>query len=99
MSHIANARNTDPTSSHFAGEYIETSGDAARQRRIALEAVKANPGLTSLELAGKCELDRYQLGRRLPEVIGVEKGPMRLCSISKVKKPCVTWVVRKHEVA
>lgn len=98
MNHIANARSTDPLSSVLAGDEIEASGKAAAQRGKALAAVRSNPGLTSKELSAKTGLDRYMLARRLPELlIEVEKGAMRICSVSK--RLCVTWVLREREVA
>lgn len=90
-----NARNTDPISSNLAGEAIERSGKADRQRHIALNAVKKHPGLTSRELAVETGLDRYMLARRLPELVGVKQGPMRMCRFSTCRKPCVTWIVRE----
>lgn len=98
MKHIANARSADPLSSVLAGETIESSGKASMQRLKALAAVRSNPGLTSKELSAKTGLDRYMLARRLPELlVEVEKGAMRICSVSK--RICVTWVLRQHEAA
>lgn len=81
MSHLP-ARSTDPTTSWVAAEQIVSSGKAALQQSTALEAVKANPGHTSAELARYCSLDRYQLARRLPELEEagrVVRGPARKC--------------------
>jgi len=78
-----NARTTDPESSHQAGEGIEASGNATTQRRIALEAVKRRPGYTAKELAVTCNIDRYMLSRRLPELRYkglVVNGGMRKCA-------------------
>ena len=86
---IVNARNTDPFTSHLAGYDIEASSKAHNQRVIAFAAVKANPGLTSKELSQHCELDRYQLARRLPEITGVKQGSKRYCTIGD--NLCCTW--------
>ena len=64
-----NARKTDPISSHIAGHRVEKSGLASSNRGIVLGLVRANPGLTSLQLADKTtEIDRHEIARRLPEL-------------------------------
>lgn len=81
MSHLP-ARTTDPATSWEAAEHVVTSGKAAMQQSTAMQAVKANPGHTSAELARYCTLDRYQLARRLPELEDagrVIRGPSRKC--------------------
>ncbi|MCG5538973.1 hypothetical protein [Halorhodospira sp. 9622] len=60
-------RKHDPDSSHEAEEVVTASGRRAAQQRQAAEAVRAHPGVTSAELARRSGLDRYMLGRRLPE--------------------------------
>ncbi len=62
------ARTTDPDSSHHAARKMIDSGGLARQAGIVLAAVRRNPRRTSAELADHCELDRYQIARRLPEL-------------------------------
>ena len=93
---IKNYRNTDSISSKIAGEDIELSGEATKQRQIALRAVIDHPGLTSRELSKVCVLDRYMLARRLPEIIEIEKGEMRMCK--EGKKLCLTWWARKEKI-
>ena len=93
------ARNTDPVSSHLAAEEVTVKGTRGRQQRVVLWAVAANPGRTSRELASICDLDRYQVARRLPELENaglLEKGPMRRCSAGR--REAVTWkaVARRH---
>ncbi|WP_267086454.1 winged helix-turn-helix domain-containing protein [Xanthomonas sacchari] len=81
MNHLP-ARTTDPLTSWNAAEHVVRSGKAALQQGIAAEAVKANPGHTSAELARYCTLDRYQLARRLPELEEagrVRRGNSRKC--------------------
>jgi len=92
---IKNYRNTDPVSSQLAGEHVELSGDATKQRQMALRAVVVYPGLTSRELAKECGLDRYMLARRLPEIKEIEKGELRICK--EGKKLSLTWWPRKKE--
>lgn len=62
------ARHTDPITSHLAAEEHTASGIRGEQQRRALAAVRAIPGLTSFELALRSGIDRYELGRRLPEL-------------------------------
>lgn len=86
------ARNTDPVTSHLAAAEIVDSGVADRQRSIAYKAVCLDPRLTSRELSSYCELDRYQLARRLPELIKMgllENGVVRECARSGRK--ALTW--------
>ena len=89
---MINARNTDPLSSHLAGQDIDNSGIAGTQRQLALKAVRAHQGYTSKELASTTNLDRYMLARRLPELRSVRKGKDRICRISK--RLSVTWVLK-----
>jgi len=77
------ARADDPESSHAAADKLESSGAAARQAQIAYDAVLQWPGRTSAELAHHCELDRYQLARRLPELEDrglIHRGDVRACT-------------------
>lgn len=86
------ARKTDPPSSHAAAREIDLSGSRKAQLLAALLLVENNPGCTSLELAQRGKLDRYQLARRLPELERgefVRRGEIRDCRIGK--RPAVTW--------
>lgn len=86
------ARSADPLTSWEAAEHITRSGKAAQQQAKAVNAVNRNPGMTSFELAAHCELDRYQLARRLPEAEGqgrVVRGDARQCAVSGHK--AATW--------
>jgi DNA-binding MarR family transcriptional regulator len=70
------SRLTDPPSSRRAERQMRASGTLRGQRLIALELVKQFPGRSSKELAGLGTLDRYQLARRLPEL--VQMGHVRV---------------------
>jgi CRP-like cAMP-binding protein len=86
------ARNTDPITSHLADCEVQVSGVRGKQQRRVLSAVVLFPGHTSRELSGFCDLDRYQVARRLPELqaLGVVKaGEIRKCKDGG--KPSVTW--------
>ena len=90
---ILNAHRNDPLSSILAGEAIEDTGTAAYHRQVIYALVKRFPGLTSAEMTQWCALDRYQIARRLPEIVGVEKGDMRECTVCK--RLCVTWYEKR----
>ena len=65
----AASRKTDPESSRRAAREIEQSGVLKGQRKICLELVNQYPGRASRELSQLGTLDRYQLARRLPEMV------------------------------
>lgn len=95
MTHLP-ARSTDPATSWEAAEEIVASGKAAAQQAKAAAVVKAHPGRTSAELAALCDLDRYQLARRLPEVeesAAVFRGDARKCTATG-HKAATWWPVR-----
>jgi DNA-binding MarR family transcriptional regulator len=62
------ARRNDPLSSHDAATRLERSGRAAAQMLVVFDAVRANPGCTSKELAERCGLDRHMAARRLSDL-------------------------------
>ena len=95
LSYSPVARRSDPASSHQAAAEITRDGSRARQQRVVLETVLRNPDHTAFELTRFCELDRYQIQRRLSEMAStglVEKGPARVCSITG--RQAVVWRVR-----
>jgi hypothetical protein len=65
------SRRSDPPSSKRAADQLQRSGVLKGQRLIALELVKQFPGRSSKELARLGTLDRYQLARRLPELVSL----------------------------
>jgi hypothetical protein len=86
------ARNTDPHTSHEAAEFMQASGKRAAQQQLTATAVAQYPGLTSLELARKCKMDRYMLARRLSEceqAKQVRRGEAKRCSVSG--RTALTW--------
>lgn len=89
---IPASRGSDPDSSHEAAEAIDATGKRRAQLTATLMAVAAYPGSTTLELSGRCSLDRYALARRMPELerLGyVERGPIRQCRVGK--RNATTW--------
>lgn len=82
------ARSTDPFSSFQAADKVQRTGTAVTQREIVLDVVRRFNGLTSNEMVEYCELDRYQIARRLPDLEKLEKvrkGPR------SPDDGCVTW--------
>lgn len=68
------------------------SGKQAFQQNLALLAVKACPGHTSLEIAQMKSQCRFMLARRLPEIEEqnlVYRGPSRKCDVSG--RRAATW--------
>ncbi len=82
---MAEARTTDPPTSHLAAQEAESSGRAATQRADCMECVVAFPGLTAAEIAVKTGLERHVPSRRLPElraVGSVYNGSSRICNVT-----------------
>ncbi len=93
------ARNSDISTSHDAAVHVVASGLQAIQQDRAAGAVKAHPGLTSMELAKACGYDRYMLARRLPELLEagrVWRGPKKPCAVS-TRSACTWWPVAPGE--
>ena len=92
------SRNSDPDTSHQAAEQIRKSGVLGRQQRAVLEAVRANPGKTAVELARITGMCRFAISRRLPELqpVYVRRGPPRDCTING--RPQSTWTAVKGTV-
>ena len=91
LADLPRSRRSDPETSHQAAEKIRRSGELGKQQRAVLEAVKAHPGKTAVELARMAGLDRYAVSRRLPELqpAHVRRGPPRDCTINR--RPQSTW--------
>jgi len=87
-----NARNTDPLSSHLAGEEITVSGKRQRQIDYVTRMVEQHEGHTSAELAKMHGVDRYMVARRLPGSLAVKKGEPKRCDVSC--RSAVTWWVK-----
>lgn len=65
---VPRSRLNDPETSHEAAEQIRRSGVLAGHQTAILNAVKRWPGLSSLEIAARLQLDRHQVARRLKEI-------------------------------
>lgn len=70
------SRRDDPLSSKKAEAEVKRNGTQKAQHATCLELIKQRPGSTSKELAalatflyGKQALDRYQIARRLREMV------------------------------
>ncbi len=89
------ARSTDISTSHEAAAFIAASGTQMAQQVQAAAAVRLHPGMTSMELSQAAGLDRYMLGRRLPELLEgarVWRGPKKPCEVSG-RSACTWWPV------
>lgn len=85
------ARASDPATSHEAADHVTTTGTRQRHVEIVIRAVSANPGLTSLELAEVCGLERHEVARRTAdaETAGaIRKGPAKRQTNGR---SAVTW--------
>ena len=89
LSDTPRSRRTDPITSHEAADAIKASGELGRQQLSVLAAVKRWPGLTSLELGARMDINRWAVARRLPklEPVHVHKGEPRLVN----GRRHVTW--------
>lgn len=88
------ARRTDPESSKLAGDALTHSGARGKQKQLALDAVKAHPGRTSLELAERTGLCRFFLAKRLADLNNagdVHKGALIRCAVSG-NLACPWWL-------
>ena len=87
---LPRAANVDPATSHEAARKIAEHAD--KQAEVVAEAVIANPGHTSAELASMHGLDRHMVARRLPEAERagwVRRGAAKVCSVTGHK--ALTW--------
>jgi predicted HTH transcriptional regulator len=89
------SRRNDPVSSRLAENEINRTGSRASQQKIIYDAVLNHPGSTSRELTQFCDLDRYQIARRLADLESggqVRKGIIRNCLVGGRKS--VTWCIQ-----
>ena len=85
------ARRSDPDTSHEAAEHVTRSGARQRHIEIVIAAVRAHPGLTSLELADVCGLERHEVARRTADAEAsgaIRKGPVKRQANGR---SAVTW--------
>jgi hypothetical protein len=84
------ARRSDPITSHEAAAQMAASGAIGRQAQEVLGAVMRWPGLTSLELGARLEIDRWAVARRLPELepAHVRRGEPRTIN---GRRPVTGW--------
>lgn len=88
------ARFSDPITSHEAAEHVTSTGQRQRHLSIVVAAVREHPGLTSLELADVCGLERHEVARRTAdaETTGaIFKGPVKRQTNGR---SAVTWYAR-----
>lgn len=75
----AQARTSDPISSHAAADRVERDGVVKSHAQRILAVVHAAPGLTAKQIAFEAGLTHEQVARRLPkmEEIGLLHRPQR----------------------
>lgn len=91
------------SNSAMAHNDIEASGAADDQRETVAWILAGHPGRTASELAQHAAdegyvLDRYQFGRRLPELAAegrAEKGISRTCSVTE-RRAAIWWPARRR---
>ena len=91
------SRANDIESSKAAEQEINESGSRFTQQVILYNLVKKCPGLTSREMTAFCNLDRYQIARRLSDLQNggaIEKGPVRQCHLGD--RIAATWIPKEH---
>ena len=85
------ARSTDPRESKQAAREAVAEGKVTKARAMALDAVRATPGLTANELECAHDLLRSTFGRRLGELekLGmVRRDKSRRCRITGRTAAC-----------
>ncbi len=87
------ARSSDPETSKMAAEEFANSKTAHALRSHVIDTVKANPGLTSRELATQTDEVSYEnFHKRLPEVErtrDIHRGVSRRCRVTN--RTAATW--------
>jgi hypothetical protein len=81
-------RRSDARSSHEAAALVEKTGIAKRQAEEVLAALRRFPMSTSFELARASGLDRYAVGRRLPELAAPDVHLVERIAPTKESLPC-----------
>lgn len=90
LADVPRSRRDDPETSHAAADRVRRSGVLRGHQQAILEAVRARPGLTYLELSQFTGIERHAVARRLKELepVHLKRGPARLVAGGK---PCLTW--------
>ena len=88
----AQARKSDPATSHQAIAEHEASGKAESHRQRILENIKVVEGRTFGEIAVAVRLDAVEVMRRLNDLRKageIQKGYARVCRVKGTH--CLTW--------
>lgn len=91
---VAQARASDPATSHEAARNVEASGACDERRRIIFAAVTKSEGneRTYAELAEQTGIESHETMRRLNDLVKaglVQKGVARVCRVNGTR--CSTW--------
>lgn len=80
MTHPPATRSSDPLSS-FEAEDRANKYFRQKHKQVILDVIRRYPGLTSMQMASYCHLDRHQIARRTPDlehdglIDGIPKKP------------------------
>jgi len=83
------SKNTDPITSHIAGDEAVKSGMVKSHEKQIYEAVLQIPGHTAAEIGLQCGLTQIQVNRRLGHMKSVTAGARRECGVQG--SYCLTW--------
>jgi hypothetical protein len=98
MDFVPATRRTDDCTSRQAEARVTASGQRATHCERVLDAIRAEPGSTSAELARYLGMERHEVARRCSDLLGsperevptqAAKGAKRICDVSG--RLAVTW--------
>lgn len=83
------SKQTDPVTSHIAGDQAICSGLVETHEKLIYEAVEKYPGHTAAEIGAACGLTQVQVNQRTAHMKSVIAGSRKECSIQG--SYCLTW--------
>ncbi len=83
----------DPETAFAAERAMNDSGMRMHHKRLVMQLVCAEPGLTAPEIGERTGIGHLAAQRRLSDMTGlsVRKGEARLCSVKQSKLKFTTW--------
>ena len=91
------SHNHDPISSHEAEQRITQSGERKKQMDIVYKTLTEHQGSTGAELTKYCDLDKYQIRRRLSDLREMGKvfrsvNKNVMCTVTKTR--AAAWYIK-----